>query len=41
MAASAASTLDDEFDIELELTFIALRAASPLDEEFDRLLELV
>jgi hypothetical protein len=35
-AASAASILDEEFDIELELTLIAARAASVLAEEFER-----
>jgi hypothetical protein len=34
--ASAASMLDEEFDIELELTLIAARAASVLADEFER-----
>jgi len=33
----AASTLEDEFEIELELTFIAANAASTLEEELERL----
>lgn len=31
--ASAASTLEDEFEIELELTLIAFSAASTLEED--------
>ena len=36
-SAKALSTLDEELEIELELTFIAVRAASRLDEELERL----
>jgi hypothetical protein len=36
-AASAASTLDDEVDTELELALMAARAASTLVEEVTRL----
>lgn len=35
--AIAASMLDDELEMELELTLIAARAASTLDDEFERL----
>lgn len=35
MLNRAPSTLDEELDIELELTFIAVSAASRLDEEFE------
>ena len=34
--ASAASMLDEELDIELELTLIALRTASVLEDELER-----
>ena len=34
--ASAASMLDDELDIELELTLIAFRAVSVLEDELER-----
>ena len=36
-ALRAASTLEEEFEIEFELTFIAASAASTLDDELDRL----
>ena len=36
---NAASTLDDELEIEFELTLIAVSAASRLDDEFERLRE--
>ena len=35
--ASTASALEDELEIEFELTLIAKRAASTLDDELDRL----
>ncbi len=34
---SAASALDDELEMEFELTLIAARAASRLEDEFERL----
>jgi hypothetical protein len=37
-AVSAASTLEDEFDMELELVLIAVRAVSTLVDEVTRLL---
>ncbi len=36
-APSAASRLTDEFEIELELTLIAVSKTSKLDDEFERL----
>jgi hypothetical protein len=36
VAASAASTLEEELDTEFELVFIAVSAASTLDEELAR-----
>jgi hypothetical protein len=35
-APTAASTLDEEFDIEFELALMAPKAASMLDEELER-----
>lgn len=37
--ARAASTLEDELEIELELVLMAPRAASTLDDELERLSE--
>ena len=35
VAASAASTLEEELDTEFELVFIAVSAASTLEDEFE------
>lgn len=40
-AVSAASMLDDELEIELELVLTAVRAVSTLEDEFERLSEEV